>query len=208
MVEHIQHIEDSILNATNGKSKLTSDILAIDGMSSSSNRHLLNNLVDIPDINYLEIGVWKGSTFISALYQNNVSSAYAIDDWSQFMEYDLKGCFLNNCNNFNINYKLIEDNCFAVDLSNIKSKIDVFFYDGNHDRKLTRNAIVYYYNVLADEFMYIIDDYDWDDVNYGVDDAIVKMGLDVIYKKHLHSNGMNDTETWWNGIGIFIFRKK
>ena len=206
----IEHIELSIIKAIEGKSKLVSGILDIEGMSSSRNRHLLNNLLDMPDVNYLEIGAWKGSTFVSALYKNNVTSAYAIDDWSQFMEepVDIRYYFLKNCKKYGINYKLIETNCFVVNLKDIKSKINIFFYDGDHGRKLTRNSLLYYFNVLADEFLYIVDDYDWEGPSLGVADALEKTNLDVVYSKHLKSNGMNDIDTWWNGLGIFILRKR
>ena len=42
-------------------------ILAIEGMSSRFNRHLLNNLGSaFEKFNYLEIGVHKGSTYVSS----------------------------------------------------------------------------------------------------------------------------------------------
>lgn len=207
----IQHIEESIANAIEGKSKITEDVLAINGWSSPRNRHLLNNLLDMPDVNYMEIGAYKGSTFISATYQNNINYSYVIDNWSECDDIydDARTALLRNCKTFEVsNYELIETNCFAVDLAKIKNKINVFFYDGNHERKLTRNSIVYYYDVLADEFLYIIDDYDWEGPYWGIEDAIVKRNLEVVYRKHLKSNGMNDVDTWWNGIGIFIFRKR
>jgi hypothetical protein len=205
-----QHIELSIIKAIEGKSKLTPAILDITGMSSARNRHLLNNLLDMPDVNYLEIGVWKGSTFVSALYKNNVTSACAIDDWSQFPEspMDIRTHFTKNCKRFDISYNLIECNCFAVNLKMMRSKINVFFYDGNHGRKLTRNSLLYYFSVLADEFMYIVDDYDWEGPALGVADALEKANLDVVYFKHLKSNEINDADTWWNGLGIFILRKR
>jgi len=66
----IEHVKKSIRNAYIGDSKLNNDILMLNGMSSSKVRHLLNNLCALPEASYLEIGVWQGSTFISALYQN------------------------------------------------------------------------------------------------------------------------------------------
>jgi hypothetical protein len=207
----IRHIEQSIINAINGESKLTPDILDITGMSSPRNRHLLNNLLDMPDVNYMEIGAYKGSTFISAMYQNNVNYSYVIDDWSECEDIhdDARTAFLRNCKTFEVpNYELIEINCFAIDLAKIKNKINVFFYDGNHERKLTRNSLLYYFNVLADEFLYIVDDYDWEGPSLGVADALEKVNLEVVYSRHLKSNGMNDMNTWWNGLGIFILKKR
>ena len=95
------HLLKSIINAARGHSKLSNKALRLPGMSSKRNRHLLNNIVDMPDVNYLEIGVHKGSTFISALYQNDINYAYAIDNWSEFG--NVEKTFLKNCNKFSIN---------------------------------------------------------------------------------------------------------
>lgn len=55
-------------------SKLYSEpYLFHDRMSSPKVRHLLNNLCSLPSTSYLEIGTWKGSTWISALFQNQKS---------------------------------------------------------------------------------------------------------------------------------------
>ena len=76
----IQHIESAIKNAENNYSKLPNDILDIDGFSGNKTRHLYNNICNIPDINYLEIGTYMGSTFISAMYQNSIRGI-AVDNW-------------------------------------------------------------------------------------------------------------------------------
>src|SRR5579872_3190335 len=54
----INHVQKSIKNAERGISKLSKDVLGIDGLSSSKVRHFLNNICSIPGTNYLEIGVW------------------------------------------------------------------------------------------------------------------------------------------------------
>jgi hypothetical protein len=204
----VQHIEESIANAIEGKSKLIPEILGINGMSSSRNRHLLNNIVSGIEGCYLEIGIWKGSTFISALYKNS-NFGYSIDDWSgDVVKEDVRTSFLINTTDFGIdNFKLIEKDCFTVDITSIESKINIFFYDGEHSRALTRESLVYFYNVLDNEFVFIVDDYDWQEVQLGVMDGIKKTNLEIVYEKHLKSDCMNDAETWWNGIGIFILRK-
>ena len=68
----IEHVKQSIQNAELGISQLNSKILNLEGMSSDKVRHFLNNICSLEHGNYLEIGVWKGSTFISALYKNKL----------------------------------------------------------------------------------------------------------------------------------------
>ena len=68
-MDNIQKIKNAIELANNYSSKITQQILDIDGMSSPKFRHLINNLVD-DQTRYLDIGTWKGSVLMSALYGN------------------------------------------------------------------------------------------------------------------------------------------
>src|SRR4051812_41711122 len=79
----IAHVKASIENGNNHISQLNDAVLGIQGMSSPKVRHFLNNLCTMNDSHYLEIGCWKGSTFVSSLFNNEktVLSAIAIDNW-------------------------------------------------------------------------------------------------------------------------------
>jgi len=70
-------------NAEINVSKITNDIISIDGMSGTKTRHFYNNLLNFEDARYLEIGTWKGSSVCSAMYKNN-AKVVCIDNWSEF----------------------------------------------------------------------------------------------------------------------------
>lgn len=91
-----EHVEKSILLAELGISKLNTDIYYLEGMSSPKGRRLLNLLCERPGTVYLEIGMWRGSSLISALYNNEktVTKAIAIDNFSEFE----KPLFVNSIN--------------------------------------------------------------------------------------------------------------
>ena len=92
------HVIECINLAEQKQSKLTDEIALWhnhdphEGMSTPRIRHLFNNLLDkniankhgITETNYLEIGTWKGSTAVPALYKNNVNNHWLIDNFSQF----------------------------------------------------------------------------------------------------------------------------
>lgn len=203
-----EHIQQSIVKAIGDKSKLNSEILLLKGMSSPRNRHLLNNILNTPNVNYLEIGVHKGSTFISALYQNKVNSAYAIDNWSEFNDDNPKICFLKNCDDYNIiNFAFLESDSFKLNLCSIKHKINIYFYDGEHSAESTCKALTYYYDILDEEFIFIVDDYDWVDVQKGVKIGIESCKLNIIYERQLKADFCGDNNTWWNGLYISILKK-
>ena len=60
VARYISHVQKAVADAESHISKCSSDILAIDGMSGPCTRHFYNNLVNMEDARYLEIGTWKG----------------------------------------------------------------------------------------------------------------------------------------------------
>lgn len=78
------HLNKSVALAVLGHGKLSEPIMMLEGMSSFANRLFLNNLCEIGG-NYLEIGSWKGSTFISALYGNTCKGTI-IDFHQEFID--------------------------------------------------------------------------------------------------------------------------
>jgi hypothetical protein len=90
-------VERSLMQTQLGISKLEKSIFFLNGMSSPKVRHFLNNLCELPDTRYLEIGSWRGSTIISALYHNHttVSEAIGIDNFSEFHSTHANGLIFN-----------------------------------------------------------------------------------------------------------------
>lgn len=205
-------IQQAINDAENRKSSLSSNILNLDGMSSPKVRHFLNNICHISEnINYLEIGVWKGSTFTSALYNNakHISHAYAIDNWSQFN--GSKELLINSLKELKDvwpQHTIIESDSFSVDLSLFKEKIDIYFYDGDHSRQAQKKALEYYLPILKDEFIYIVDDWNHSDVSSGTREGINSINYSIEKEWILPANGNGDTENWWNGFYVALLKRK
>lgn len=208
--ELLTHVIQSIEKASAEISKLNSDVLQIQGMSSSKVRHLLNNLCSYPNTNYLEIGCWMGSTWVSALFGNedSILNAIAIDDWSLFGGPINE--FQSNCRKFlsNISFNLYSENCFKLDvLSRIKHPINIYFYDGGHTLLDQEMAFTYYDKVLDDVFIAIVDDWNWMDVQEGTKTAFDKLGYHILFETVLPARWNSDKENWWNGLYVAVIRK-
>lgn len=206
----IEHVKQSIALAEKGVSKLTSDVLAIEGMSSSKVRHLLNNLCSLPNIGYLEIGTWFGSTWVSALYKNcpQMSFAIAIDDWSQFG--GTKKKFQTNCNKFlkNYSYQFIESDCFNLNIHSIfQAPVDVYFYDGDHKALSQQLAFEYYDSIFNDVFIAVVDDWNCLDAQKGTRLAFERLRYKILFEKHLPAHFNGDRANWWNGLYVAVIRK-
>ena len=110
MEHYINHVETAFQNAENKISKITDEIINMEGMTGTKTRHFYNNLLNMDDARYLEIGTWKGSSVCSAMCGNR-ATVTCIDNWSEFG--GPKSDFLINFEKYKgeNNANFIEDNC-------------------------------------------------------------------------------------------------
>lgn len=208
----INHVDSSVNNSNNNISKLTPEILSMDGMSGNKTRHLYNNICSLKDCNYLEVGTWKGSSFVSAIYGNQLNPI-VIDNWTEFN--GPKDDFLSNVDRFcpNTKYNLIEKDCFQVTENDIKSiydSIDIYLYDGAHDYDSQKKAITYYKNLFSKYVIIIVDDFrsdtpGWSNVKKGTYDGIQESGLIIRHSVEIISQQeLSGRSEYWNGFGLFV----
>jgi hypothetical protein len=213
MENYKNHIELSFQNAENNISKITQDIIDMEGMTGINTRHFYNNLLNMPDARYIEIGTWKGSSVCSAMCGNK-AEVVCIDNWSEFG--GPKHEFLYNFEKFKgeNNAMFIENDCFNVDVSTL-SKFNIYMYDGNHTNESHYNALLHFYNCLDDTFIFIVDDWNWKDVRDGTLRSIEKLNLKNLYSKELRTTnddshpawGSPEQKRWHNGIYVSILQK-
>ena len=203
----IDKVNISIEQAKNGISVLPLDILDIHGMSSSKVRHFLNNLcARFPNETYMEIGCYKGSTLISAGYDNNVN-LIAIDNWSEFDGPETE--FLTNIRKWIPDKKLtfFNSNAFNVKPESIPEKVGIYFYDGSHDVQSQINAFTHFNPVFDDVFIAIVDDWNMEGVKVGTKEAFRVLKYNILGQWELPAKFNGDKENWWNGLFIAVIRK-
>lgn len=205
----INHVKKSFDSSEKQESKINQNILNIDGMSGVKTRHLYNNICSLTNANYLEVGSWKGSSFISAMYKNNINGI-AIDNWSEFGGPRVE--FLNNCNKYinDQNYKIIEKDCFNLnknDINNFYEYADIYLYDGIHNYESHKNAITYMLPFLSKYFILLVDDWSLDSVNVksGSLDGFIESKLIIHYKLEIEDDQTKGgIQGYWNGCGVFV----
>lgn len=214
ILEYKAQIQRAYARAQQGLSKCSSEILALDGMTGKKTRHLYNNLLDMPDARYLEIGTWKGSSFCSAIYQNNLKYAFANDNWSQYG--GPKEEFLVNLQKFKgstpVTY--IESDYKKLDIANFP-KFNVYLFDGGHDFEDHVGSLHIPMNCLDDVFIFIVDDWNWLNVRAGTKLAIEQCDLLVLHclevmmtTDNSHTSHEECNNEYWNGVAIFLLQKK
>jgi hypothetical protein len=208
-----RHIENAFEKAEKSESKITDEILKMEGMSGKKTRHFYNNLLNIANARYLEIGTWKGSSVCSAMCGNK-AKVVCIDNWSGFG--GPKNEFLRNFDTYKGENEamFIEQDCYKVDISKLP-KFNVYMYDGNHTKESHYKALSHYYDCLDDMFVFVVDDWNWKWVRDGTNESIKKLNLSILYQKTIRTTNNNKLpppeseikKQWHNGIYVAILEK-
>lgn len=205
----VAHAKNAVLAAHIDKSKLNEDVLGMPGMSGFKTRHLYNNMCALPGAKYLEIGTFKGSSFVSAMYGNAGCTGFCVDNWSEFGGRD---DFWRNMEAYVPDADVVvhDKDCWTVTQQDVPAPINIFLYDGAHNYEAQKRAITYFEPFFAKHVIIMVDDWacDWVDVKRGTMDGIKEAGLKVLFK---HEIGLVNTDkfhtggpTFWNGVGIFV----
>jgi beta-1,4-mannosyl-glycoprotein beta-1,4-N-acetylglucosaminyltransferase len=200
----LQHMLYSMKNADFGSSKIDGEYidLKVDGMTCSATKHLANNLASLYKCNYLEVGVYKGATFIAGLWKNTPNLYVGVDNWS---EYGGKEEFLQKLKSANKPSIIVDNDSFSKGiLDHLNEKFDVYFYDGCHSREAQKMALTHYKKYMKEYFIYYCDDYSNSmDVVFGTMEGIAESGFEIIYEKILLPKSK---DAWRNGIYVALLK--
>ena len=209
-VEQLQErLQLSMLDAIDGNSKITDDVIAISGMSSPKNRHIMNNIGSLEGANYLEIGCYRGSTAISTLFQNNLSNHTLVENWKLDYEGTVRQDLFKYFNDI-LGYEpnVIEEDCFSFNpLDKGIKDIDIYFYDGEHEFEDQYKALTHYYDSLSDNFILVVDDTNYPPVLQGTFKAIEDLNLKINFHRTMHATHNGDVFNFWNGLYIAVLSK-
>lgn len=211
LMNKIEQIKIAIGKADRFESKLQGDVLDVPSLTSLKIRHLLNNLGAI-STNYLEVGSHRGGTLSSVLYKNDLFTAVAIDNYSEFNhEGDTKYECLANINKYRseeTKVALIEEDCFLVKNLN-ESEFNMYLYDGQHTESSQQRGVTHFINNLKKYFIMLVDDWSFNGVESGTRNGIKIAGLKVLGEWIMTTpEGGLPNDHWHNGIGLFYLQKQ
>lgn len=210
-----KHIQQAVDNAVVGNSNLSEDVLAIRGFSTKTIRNIFGNLCNTAEpITYLEVGLFCGASFCASFNKNCTS--IGVEDHSQDFSagFDLvKKELKENVEKFKGNAKeaqVIYADCFAMDKSLLPDNIDVYFYDGWHSEEHQRKALPYFLDKMANKFIWVVDDFNWDYVKSGTDLALadLKDKIQVGRVWLLRGYHLQNDPIYHNGLAIYLINKK
>ena len=223
--------EEALKLADNERGKPTDrERNRIFGLSTPRNRILINNLCSKENINFLEIGVYKGATLISALIDNPTVKAVAVehflyDDrespkqapegyiWDNMKSqlYDNINIYRNEKDRLNSdNITFIEKSFEEVDWSK-QPKFDVVHFDV---APITPNTYEDFFNLvvpaLSADSVVVFTQQSNPAYAELLNKAILKHSDKVSeeFKEYRISNSMSDSFKFFSGIAMVGFKKK
>lgn len=222
-------IKASLELADSERSKITEREKDLFGLSSVRLKSFLNNVCAKENTNYLEIGVYKGSTLISALAGNPKTKAVGVENF----KYDdrepkkhapnggiwdnMKSQLYSNIDRYKDpdsgvlvdNIKIIESDFIKVSWDSLP-KFDVCFFDVS-----PINATIYdaffekVITALAPESVVIFSNYSNEQHADELDAAIDrhKDKVSVQWKEQRISGGLSDSTKYYSGICVLGLKK-
>lgn len=213
----IEQIQGAIKKAEKRESGLTPEAINVPMLGSLQIRHLLNNLGAISS-SFLDVGSHVGGSYCSAVFGNdNLVEATSVDSWeSDFTEgHKHERDFRTNaamCTPVGTTVNIVKSDSFEVDFHSLdfNKSVDFYSYDAGHSQEQQKQALIYYKPILANEFIYVCDDWTFEGVKEGTLEGIEEGGYEILFQQELlNDNGeLYQNEQWWDGYAVFLLKKK
>ena len=222
-------IDAALELSDSGISKISERERELYGLSSTRLRTLLNNLCTKSDTNYLELGVYKGATLVSALYGNNNTKAIGVENY-KYDEREPKkwapndGIWENVKSQLHENLKRYKDPNMLVNTDHItlledsfenidwtkQPKSDICFFDINPASNKEYDAFFdKVIKALKTESLIIFTNYSNEKSANELEAALQKHSdkFSVNWKRKRISSGLSDSTQYYSGILILGIKK-
>jgi len=213
MINLTKHIKKAISEVEDSKGLLDNqDVLSLSKstkphpMSTINTQSLINKLCNLPDTCYLEVGILRGASYFAAAC-NNSGVYYGVDNWSKYANNE--GLIKENIEKYKSEereFVFFNEDSWDLDLEKFNSKVNVFFYDGDHSYESQERILRHFDEILDDEIILIVDDYSSGEVGKIVKDAtaaaIDNSSFTCVFERELYEG-----TKWHNGIYIAHLRR-
>lgn len=216
--------------ADNEKSKIGDRERETYGLSSLRVKSLINNLCSKDNTKYLEIGVYKGSTILSAVANNKTCTAVGVEDFSyderEPKKFAPEGTYWTNVESqLHSNIQRYRDPDSGVDIKNItiikesfqkvnwseNKDFDICFFDVNPvNTKIYDDFFESVLPAMSTHSLLLFSNYSNAVHAKELEDALVRHAdkITVEWKESRTSSGLSDATQYYSGIVAVGMSKK
>jgi len=223
-IEEYKKLVDSAISlADKETSKVANlNVLQVYGLTSSRIKHLIHNLVDNPNTNYLEVGVYRGSTIIVAAVSrcnscigiDNFSyNPYSAETWKQEGWNNVRNAMHDCIEKYRVQHKvkIIEQDVLTnINKYNnfIDTKQDVIFFDiDTFSPEQIENTLGNVLTVGNDTFILLMSNINKDKTVVALKNVLAKENITIDHEVLVRSSGRGNDNNWWNGVGVYVLSK-
>jgi len=215
-------VDYALSRAINSYRELPDACISVVGYSGYKTRYFINNLMrKIIAPKYLQVGLWKGSMFCSAIGGVPGITALGIDNFSLSPDRDALDSNISLVKYSSTTVDVLDQDFSTVNFSG-RGPFNVMVYDGG--RGIAPDSILpTVIDAMDSSFVFVVQDWDHaygggsSPLNAGVLSSIADLGLttqyytDVQSGGYYESGGNNSSDVyytdWHNGLGIFVLTK-
>ena len=210
---YINLVDTAMENAENNISKISHDIIVLNGNVGLKTKHFYNNLLNFPNAKYLDIGSWTGSSVCSAIH-NNSADIVCIDNWLSSGDTRLE--FMLNLEKFKgeNNVTILEADYDKVNTDCLRN-FNILIYDGDHSVISHDKILPHYYDALSDIFILVVDDWNMKNIRDQVLLSISRLNLKTLHQRAIRLTWDDSftrqpyaANTWWNGMYVAVLQKQ
>ena len=165
--------------------------------------------------------MFNGSTFCAAIQGNDIT-AYAADHWRdvdiQPIREDIPWkeeegsieTFIENVKSVwtdNSNIAILNGDIREATEENLDQKVNTIFYDADHELDTQKSCLQHILPYTEDEFILVVDDANLEDVHSSTLEFVKENNLEILYERSILTDEIEDVNSWWNGINIFVIKK-
>ncbi|HNR31790.1 MAG TPA: class I SAM-dependent methyltransferase [Candidatus Hydrogenedentes bacterium] len=187
----------------------------VQGMTSVKNQHVMRLAFScLPESEcYFEIGTLQGKILVSVLVNNPPRKAYACDNFCEFTDSAERSAQVlrNNLRMFGVEDRVTFYNADfrgIMDREHVPEPVGLYLYDAMHTAEMQYDGIRLAEPLLADEALVVVDDWNWGEAVEGTNRAIAESRHEWTLLYELRNDGESNLAKWWNGLGIFRFRRR
>lgn len=184
---------------------LPEEVLAIESQTGPGTRSLLNRLAKaLQPVRYLEVGLRDAASFCAALYHSDFLNAVSVDLPLGINHPDHMLNGINQClkwvhsNVEGSNWRVHFTDCWNLPGVALIEDANLFLFDGPHAKEDHQRALRHYYDALADRFIMVVDDWNWEDTRMGTFLGIKESGCTILHEEH--RSGSKWFGRYYNGV--------